>query len=32
MGYGALLKAFEDLARQEDPFAEYPIIRIWPKR
>ena len=32
MGYGALLNAFEDLAQQDDPFAEYPIIRIWPKR
>jgi hypothetical protein len=32
MGYGALLKAFDDLALQDNPFGAYPIIRIWPKR
>jgi len=32
MGYGQLLKAFEELAQQDNPFSLYPIIRIWPKR
>jgi hypothetical protein len=32
MGYGELLQVFEELARQDDPFSSYPIIRIWPKR
>jgi hypothetical protein len=32
MGYGALLKAFDDLALQDNPFGAYPIIWIWPKR
>lgn len=31
MSYGQLVEAFEELARQDDPFAAYPIIRIWPK-
>ncbi len=32
MSYGQLVDAFEELAQQADPFAPYPIIRIWPKR
>jgi hypothetical protein len=32
MVYGELLQVFEELARQDDPFSPYPIIRIWPKR
>ncbi|HYN01466.1 MAG TPA: hypothetical protein VE359_03395 [Vicinamibacteria bacterium] len=32
MTYGQLVDAFEELAQQADPFALYPIIRIWPKR
>ena len=32
MTYGQLVDAFEELAGQDDPFAHYPIIRIWPKR
>ena len=31
MSYARLVDAFEELARQDDPFAIYPIIRIWPK-
>lgn len=30
IGYGELVRAFEDLARQEAPFTPYPIF--WPKR
>ena len=32
MGYRELLKVFEELAQQDDPFSPYPIVRIWPKR
>jgi hypothetical protein len=32
MSYGQLVDAFEELAQQDDPFAAYPVIRIWPKR
>lgn len=32
MGYGELLRAFEQIAREDDPFSTYPIIRIWPRR
>ncbi len=32
MTFGELVEVFEDLARQDDPFAVYPIVRIWPKR
>jgi hypothetical protein len=32
MSYGELVEAFEELARQDDPFAPYPIVRIWPTR
>ena len=32
MGYGEILKVFEDLAQQDDPFSPYPITRVWPKR
>jgi hypothetical protein len=32
MTYGQLVEAFEQIARQDDPFAAYPIIRIWPQR
>ncbi len=32
MSYGEFVEAFEEIARQDDPFALYPIIRIWPKR
>jgi hypothetical protein len=32
MGYGELLRVFENLAQQDDPFSAYPIIRVWPKR
>ena len=31
VSYGQLVEAFEEIARQNDPFALYPIIRIWPK-
>ena len=29
---GELIEAFEQLARQDEPLALYPIVRIWPKR
>jgi hypothetical protein len=32
MTYGELLEAFEELARQPDPFSPYPVVRIWPRR
>jgi len=32
MSYGQLVEAFEELAQLDNPFALYPIIRIWPKR
>jgi hypothetical protein len=32
MSYGELIDAFEDLARQDAPFAPYPIVRIWRRR
>jgi hypothetical protein len=32
MSYGQLVEVFEELARQDAPFATYPIIRVWPKR
>jgi hypothetical protein len=32
MTYGEIVEAFEDLAQQEAPFANYPIVRIRPKR
>ena len=32
MSAGDFLEAFEELARQEDPFGFYPIIHIKPKR
>lgn len=31
MSYAQLVDAFEELARQDNPFALYPIIRIWPR-
>jgi hypothetical protein len=27
-----ILDVLEELARQDAPFAPYPIVRIWPKR
>ena len=32
MSPGDFLECFEDLARQDDPFAAYPIIHLKPKR
>ena len=32
MTNGELVEVFEELARQADLFALYPIVRIWPKR
>lgn len=32
LSYAQLAEAFEEIGGQDDPFAEYPIIRIWPKR
>lgn len=32
MTYGEILECFEELACQDDPFANYPIVRINPKR
>jgi hypothetical protein len=32
MSYRELVEVFESLARQEDPFSTYPILRIWPSR
>ncbi len=29
---GELVEIFEELAKQDDPFGLYPILRIWPKR
>lgn len=31
MSIGDILEAFEDLARQDDPFSDHPVIRIKPK-
>jgi hypothetical protein len=31
MSYGQLVTAFEELALQDSPFSEYPIVRIWPR-
>ena len=31
MSYGQLVTAFEELALQDGPFSEYPIVRIWPR-
>lgn len=32
MTYGEIFECFEELARQDAPFAGYPILRIKPKR
>jgi hypothetical protein len=32
MTLAELAEAFEDLARQDAPFAAYPIVHIKPKR
>lgn len=32
MTYGEILEQFEELARQDQPFAGYPIVRIKPGR
>jgi len=32
MSYRELVEVFESLARQDDPFSTYPILRIWPSR
>lgn len=31
MTYGLLVGVFEELACRDNPFSEYPIVRIWPK-
>ena len=31
MSYRQLVEAFEELGTREDPFSEYPIVRIWPR-
>lgn len=32
MSAGAFLELFEQLARQDDPFAAYPVLHLKPKR
>jgi hypothetical protein len=32
MSYRELVEVFESLARQDDPFSTYPILRICPSR
>jgi hypothetical protein len=32
MSYAQHVDVFEELAQRDDPFARYPIIRIWPRR
>jgi hypothetical protein len=32
MTYGEILECFEELAKQENSFATYPVVRIKPKR
>jgi hypothetical protein len=32
MSYRQLAEVFEELAAKDDPFADYPIVRIWPRR
>jgi len=27
-----LVEVFEELASGDDPFVDYPIVRIWPRR
>ena len=32
MSYRQLVEVFEELASGDDPFVDYPIVRIWPRR
>jgi len=32
MSYRHLAEVFEELASGDDPFVDYPIVRIWPRR